>query len=126
MKWALIAVTAVVAATMTSSVCAKVQHGPRGHYTARLGPSDHFNSNGVRLTTVAAIIRQDRATFHRFGIRDPEDEWDSFFSDADNRARLESLIAGGTTSSATRSAIVNGQPLIHVDIYDGYVNVVVY
>lgn len=126
MKWTLIAVTALVAATITSSVSAKVQHGPRGHYTARLGSNDHFNSNGVRLTTAAAIIRQDRANFHRFGVRDAEDEWDGFFASAENRARLENLISAGTMSSATRSAIVNGQPLIHVDIYDGYINVVVY
>ena len=36
-------------------------------YVAFLSEADHFNSNGQRLTSAAAIIRQDRANFHRFG-----------------------------------------------------------
>ena len=32
---------------------------------------DHLNSNEQRLKTAAAITRQDRANFHRFGLRDP-------------------------------------------------------
>jgi hypothetical protein len=38
------------------------------------------------LTSAAAIIRQDRANFQRFGIRDPEDEDDPFLSAALRRA----------------------------------------
>ena len=38
-----------------------------------LSEQDHLNSNEQRLTTAAAIIRQDRANFHRFGLRDPAD-----------------------------------------------------
>lgn len=57
-----------------------------GSYVARLSETDHFNSSGQRLTSAAAIIRQDRANFHRFGIKDPEDEGDAFFADEGNRA----------------------------------------
>ena len=32
-------------------------------YTARLSERDHYNSNGQRLLSAAAIIRQDRANF---------------------------------------------------------------
>jgi hypothetical protein len=32
-----------------------------GSYVALLSETDHFNSNGQRLTSAAAIIRQDRA-----------------------------------------------------------------
>ena len=88
-------------------------------YSARLSSVDHFNSNGERLTSPAAIIRQDRANFHKYGIRDPEDENDRFFADMANRALMERLIERGRTSRSARNAIVNGTPVIHVDLYDG-------
>ena len=37
---------------------------PLETYVARLSAADHFNSNGERLTSIAAIIRQDRDTGH--------------------------------------------------------------
>ena len=48
-------------------------------YVARLSAKDHFNSSGGRLDSAAAIIRQDRANFHKFGRRDAEDELDYSF-----------------------------------------------
>ena len=39
-------------------------------YTALLSEADHFNSSGQRLTSAAAIIRQDRANYYRYGVRD--------------------------------------------------------
>jgi len=92
-------------------------------YCARLGSDDHFNSNGVRLTDVAAIIRQDRANFHAFGVQDAEDDGDSFFSSKENRARLEAMLRNGKASKAVRKAIVDGTPLICVDIYENWVEV---
>lgn len=86
-------------------------------YVAQLSSADHFNSNGERLTTVAAIIRQDRANFHRFGIRDSLDESDDFFEDKDNRALMEKFISRGRISKEARNAIVNGTPVIRVDIF---------
>ena len=69
-------------------VCATIVGTHPGHtqqllesYVALLSERDHFNSSGQRLTTAAAIIRQDRANFHRFGLRDPGDEDDTFFAD---------------------------------------------
>ena len=88
-----------------------------GSYVARLSEADHFNSQGQRLTSAAAIIRQDRANFHRFGIRDPEDEDDTFFSDEGNRAVLEQMLERGRADPGVISRIVNGTPLIRVDIY---------
>ena len=86
-------------------------------YRAFLSERDHFNSNGQRLTSAAAIIRQDRANFHRFGIRDPNDESDAFFADTDNRASLERMLERGHSTPGTISRIVNGTTLIRVDIY---------
>jgi hypothetical protein len=86
-------------------------------YTAFLSEGDHFNSNGQRLTSAAAIIRQDRANFHRFGRGDPGDEGDRFFADINNRAAMERMLERGRSSPAAISAIVNRTPLIRVDIY---------
>lgn len=88
-------------------------------YSARLSSADHFNSNGERLGSPAAIIRQDRANYHKFGIRDPEDEGDGYFSSASNRALMERLLERGQTSGSARRSIVNGTPLIRIDVYDG-------
>lgn len=88
-------------------------------YVARLSATDHFNSNGERLTSAAAIIRQDRANFHRFGIRDPEDEDDPFFANQDNRAALEQMLERGRADPGVIERIVNGTPLIRVEVHRG-------
>jgi hypothetical protein len=86
-------------------------------YVARLSAADHFNSNGERLTSAAAIIRQDRANFHRFGVRDPEDESDPFFADQDNRAALEQMLERGRAAPGVIDRVVNGTPLVRVEIH---------
>jgi hypothetical protein len=86
-------------------------------YTARLSERDHFNSNGQRLRSAAAIIRQDRANFYVYGFRDSEDEPDPYFSSKGNRARLEEMLVNGRTTPEAIDRVVNGTPLIRVDIY---------
>jgi hypothetical protein len=86
-------------------------------YQAFLSEADHFNSNGERLRTAAAIIRQDRANFHRFGRQDPADQSDSFFADAPNREALERMLEQGQAAPGVIARIVNGTALIRVDIY---------
>jgi hypothetical protein len=88
-------------------------------YQAYLSEQDHFSSNGQRLTSAAAIIRQDRANFHRFGIRDREDEDDSFFGDMENRAALERLLERGRAAPGVISQIVDGTPLVRVEVWRG-------
>ena len=97
-----------------------------GSYQARLSSGDHFNSEGERLRSAAAIIRQDRANYHRFGIRDGEDEYDSYFGSIGNRSRLEEMLNAGDASASVKSRIVNGKPLIQVEIYEDYIEVTVY
>jgi|HubBroStandDraft_6_1064221.scaffolds.fasta_scaffold470312_1 hypothetical protein len=94
-------------------------------YTARLSSADHYNSNGVRLHSAAAIIRQDRANYYVYGIRDSEDEPDSFFSVKSNRARMEQMLENGRATPDALDRIVNGTPLIRVDIYSTGINVTV-
>lgn len=88
-----------------------------GSYTARLSAQDHFNSRGARLNSAAAIIRQDRANFHEFGVTDEEDWSDEFFVLKRNRDLLERYLANGRADPGVLNAIVNGTPLIRVDIY---------
>jgi len=86
-------------------------------YTARLSKRDHYNSSGTRLTSAAAIIRQDRANFHKFNKRDPEDENDRFFASADNRALMERQLNRGRSNPSVLRAIVRGTPLVQVSVY---------
>lgn len=102
------------------------QPEPLETYTARLSEQDHFNSNGERLTTVAGIIRQDRANFFVFGKRDSEDTSDDFFASKANRARLEAMLLHGRISRSTTNEIVNHTPLIVVKVWEDYVWVDVY
>lgn len=88
-------------------------------YQAYIGKQDHLNSNGQRLTSAAAIIRQDRANFHRFGIRDPGDEDDSFFGDVGNRSALENMLERGRAVPGVISQIVYGTPLVRVEVWRG-------
>src|ERR1700736_6523263 len=99
------------------SAAVSAQAGYIESYTARLSARDHYNSNGEPLQSAAAIIRQDRANFYVYGLRDSEDEPDSYFSNKANRARLEQLLENGRTTPDAIHRIVNGTPLIRVDIY---------
>ncbi|MFD1344704.1 hypothetical protein [Litorisediminicola beolgyonensis] len=58
------------------------------HYIADLGDEDHRTSSGQRLTSFAALIAQDRANFHRFGISHRHDQSDPIFSDRAMRAQI--------------------------------------
>ena len=86
-------------------------------YVARLGANDHFNSKGERLTSPALIIRQDRANFYKFGRGNEEDEDDMFFRDVKNRELLQKFLERGNTNPGAYRAIVNGQPLVRVNVY---------
>lgn len=86
-------------------------------YIAVLSAKDHFNSKGKRLTSAAAIIRQDRANYHKFGLRDQGDAGDSFFADAENRATLEKMLERGTSTRSAINSVVNGTPVILVQIF---------
>ena len=52
---------------------------PIGFYEAYIGVQDLYNSKGVRLSSAAQVLRQDRANVHRFGIWQPGDQLDPIF-----------------------------------------------
>lgn len=86
-------------------------------YRAYIGNADLFNSKGARLTQPWQIIRQDRANFHLYGIRDRDDETDSFFADQANRQALERMLINGRITGEAANMIVRGGVWIDVSIY---------
>ena len=86
-------------------------------YVAYVGPNDLYNSSGQRLTKAWQVIRQDRANFYRFGVRDPGDQPDSFFASPENRERMEAMLANGRISPAAARAVVEGNVWVRVQIY---------
>lgn len=98
---------------------------PIDTYKARLSKQDHYNSSGEELISAATIIRQDRANFYVFGKIDPEDEYDNFFKDKANRARLEKMLSRGSISDSDAESIMKGTPLIRIDIHAEHVVVTV-
>ncbi|ADZ70005.1 hypothetical protein [Polymorphum gilvum] len=113
------------AAALAGSDAGRAQGGLLEVYVAFLGPADHYNSRGARLTEPWQIIRQDRANFHRFGIRDPGDQGDRFFASANNRERMERMILNGYIDPSAAWRIVNENVWIRVEIYPNSVNVTV-
>ena len=95
-----------------------------GSYVARISDRDHRASDGYPLSSAAQMVRQDRANWHKFHRRDSDDQGDSWFRSDGSRADLQRMLErGGAMSSATRRAIVNGEPLIEVDVYPDSVRV---
>lgn len=95
-----------------------------GSYVARISENDHVNSDGGKLSTVAQMVRQDRANFHQFGVTDADDEDDVWFTTKAARAKFEKMLGkSGAIDNATRKAIVNGEPLIQVDVWPSKVKV---
>ncbi|WP_425416496.1 hypothetical protein [Oricola indica] len=86
-------------------------------YNAYINEADLYSSSGTRLTKAWQIIRQDRANFHRFDIRDEYDESDSFFNSLANRSAAERMLREGELNPMAVRMIVDGYVLIQVSIY---------
>jgi hypothetical protein len=121
----IVLIAAILSAGLVHTAQAQILGEYTETYTARLSPADHYNSNGVRLQSAAAIIRQDRANYYVYRIRDNEDEPDSFFSIKSNRARMEQMLDTGRATPDAVNKIVNETPLIRVDIYSTGIKVTV-
>lgn len=88
-----------------------------GAYTAFISNNDIYNSRGARLTQPWQVLRQDRANYHRFGIRQRGDEWDPFFGSAENREAMERMIMNGTIDPVARQNVLQGGATVFVRIY---------
>lgn len=111
------AILAAGLAALAMPAAAQQVRDPIATYTARISNSDKYNSNGVRLTSVAAILRQDRANLYVFGKGDREDERDPYFSILRNRATLERLVRATSWTSEAANAVRFGNPLVEVSVF---------
>ncbi len=93
----------------------------RGHYCAVIGPHDRVSSHGFPLGTVSEIIRQDRANYHEYEIRDRGDHDDSFFTNVQRRALIKEFIEPGTYSERDRILIEETElELTYCLYFEGY------
>lgn len=86
-------------------------------YDAYIGTQDLYNSKGVRLTDPWQVLRQDRANFHKFNVRQYGDEWDPYFGNINNRAVLEQMIMNSYIEPYVRNLIMGGGAKIRVNVY---------
>lgn len=104
--------------TLGFALPAQAQEYVVGGYGAFIGPEDLTNSRGVRLTNAAAILRQDRANVHRYGIRHQGDEVDLWFGQQAARSAMDVMFRkGGGIHPDYQRFIVNGGVWIYVTIY---------
>jgi hypothetical protein len=82
-----------------------------GAYYAEIGREDMFNSSGVRLGDLGAILQQDRANYHRFGIRHFGDDPDPFFADRAARSQIPALYAKGPGEDLIERIVLQGNTL---------------
>jgi hypothetical protein len=105
------------AAIAVGAVGAAAAQNLIGSYSAYIGWDDLHNSNGARLTAPWQVLRQDRANYHRFGVRQAGDEWDPFFASMENRAAMEQMIMNGTIEPSASRILLQGGATVFVRIY---------
>ena len=102
-------------------------------YLTWLDAKDTVSSKGVMLSSFGAILAQDRANYHRFGVRQELDTSDPIFSDKDMRAKLPQLYKAGSPveayilhdviSGVGHYVLVRvhgkGGQVTHVNVYEG-------
>jgi|GEM_PF-1452117 len=77
-------------------------------YYATIGREDYYNSSGVPLNDVGAVIQQDRANFHRFGLRHSGDDTDPYFGDRAMRAKIPDLVRAGGVDRYLKDLLGSG------------------
>ena len=94
-------------------------------YVARIGVHDHSTQTTKKYLRLANDrIGQDRANYHRFKIRDAEDQGDGMFHDKKERKWFYKKLAEPYAIPAkVKRAVDNGATLIPVDVYSSHVKV---
>ncbi|ABD55213.1 hypothetical protein [Jannaschia sp. CCS1] len=80
------------ALSLVVPMLAHAQEQLLAQYVADIRAEDRHNSTGVRLTSFAALLAQDRANYHRFGIRHSNDGADPIFGDRAMRAQITDAV----------------------------------
>ncbi|MEO0634483.1 MAG: hypothetical protein AAFY52_10230 [Pseudomonadota bacterium] len=109
----LIAVTAV----FTVPAQASAQQLIAAYYAMLTGP-DLSNSRGVPLGSFCAIVQQDRANYHRFGIRQQGDEWDPVFADRNARSVISTSCQMAAGSEYVPASLAQyGSKFVYVQVF---------
>ncbi len=88
-----------------------------GSYSAFIGPEDLYNSAGKKLKQPWQVLRQDRANYHKFKVRQRGDENDPFFRDAGNREAMENKVRNGHIEKSAARTLMSGNAIVYVEIY---------
>lgn len=126
----LFSILAVLAALQTSHAMGEEV---MAEYLTWLDAKDTVNSSGAKLNSFGAVLAQDRANYHRFGIRQELDTSDPIFSDRNMRSKLPQLYqAGRSVEKYIRDDVMSGRGhyvyvrimgengrVTHVDVYEG-------
>jgi hypothetical protein len=93
-------------------------------YRARISRRDHYNSRGRRLRNMVSILRQDRANYYTYG-GDSEDQSDQYFATKRSRSLMEriSIHPVGTSYRDLKDLVVNGNPLLEIEVESHRLNV---
>lgn len=90
---------------------------PVAEYVAFIGDADLYSSNGERLSAPWQVLRQDRANYHRYGIRQAGDQGDPLFDNIEDRALMEAYVRDGYISPQAAADIMRGGATVVVRAY---------
>lgn len=93
-------------------------------YTAKIGKKDHYNSRGVKLNNINAILRQDRVNYYN-GNGDIEDTGIGRFNNIKERQTLDKITIEPINISMRdlKKAIINGNPLLQIEVFPTHLRV---
>lgn len=84
-------------------------------YSTKISNNDRYNSSGHRLTSVAAILRQDRANYYKFNLADRGDQGDGYFY-SKSRRQIFSHVRVRVASGWLRKRIVSPGKAVWVSV----------
>ena len=85
-------------------------------YSTMLGRNDRISSDNKELKDVPAIIRQDRANFHRFNKRDDDDLQDLLFDSVDERLEIRRMLEAGAVQKDLSDIILKSDVKVEVKV----------
>jgi len=97
------------------------ENAPRGGlqftYRARLSEKDHVDDEGNRIGDAGLVLARDRMNYHYNFARDEEDGYDQGVDSEDTVAMFGHLV-GRALSPEMKRVILEGTPLVEVEVYD--------
>ena len=106
-------------------ICCMKPKGSQDLYWARLGAEDHSNNSGNPIESAAGIVRQDRANYHAFKLRDKRDDrTDDTYDDKAKRKWLATALKD-SLDKETKQIIYKHQPLVEVVTWEDRVDVTI-